>query len=448
MTSAFSAERNRQISDEIWRFQQYVVAEVFFMTKRKTVSPLALWVLLVCSVCAGADWPQFRGINRDGKSAETGLLKSWPDGGPRFLWEVDGLGDGFSSAAISRGMVYTTGMTKGQEFVFAFDLEGDLKWKICYGTGWVQSYRAARSTPTVDGDRFYLLSGVGEVYCFDAADGDIIWSLDVFSKYKGKYPLWGMSENILVDGDNIICTPGGAIASVVALDKMTGKVVWECTRLSEASTYCNPRVFEMGPNRIIATMLRDSVVGIDAKTGKLLWADGLDGYHTDRKRAVNPNVPIFHEGRIYTTSGYNNGGAMLELSADGTKAKRIWTDTTLDVHHGAVMLIDGYLYGSNWRSNSRGDWACIRWTDGKVMYDTGWNGNKGSLIYAEGMLYCYDENDGDVALVKATPAGFEPVSSFKITKGKGKFWAHPSISDGRLYIRHGDYLMAYDIKEK
>ncbi|MCD6392255.1 MAG: PQQ-like beta-propeller repeat protein [Planctomycetes bacterium] len=415
---------------------------------RKIVILPAIWALLLCSMCAGADWPQFRGIDRDGKSAETGLLKRWPVGGPKLLWEVDGLGDGYSSAAISRGTVYTTGMTKGQEFVFAFDLNGGLKWKICYGTGWAGSYRATRSTPTVDGDRFYLFSGVGEVYCFDAASGDIIWSLDVFSKYKGKYPLWGMSENILVDGDNIICTPGGAIASVVALDKMTGSVVWECTQLSEESTYCNPRVFEMGPNRIIATMLRDSVVGIDAKTGKLLWADSLDGYHTDRKRAVNANVPIFHEGRIYTTSGYDNGGAMLQLSPDGSKANRIWTDTTLDVHHGGVMLIDGYLYGSNWRSNSRGDWACIRWSDGKTMYDTEWNGNKGSLIYAEGMLYCYDENDGDVALVRATPAGFTPVSSFKITKGKGKFWAHPSISDGRLYIRHGDYLMAYDIKNK
>jgi outer membrane protein assembly factor BamB len=375
-------------------------------------------------------------------------LKKWPEGGPKLLWEVDGLGDGYSSAAIANGMVYTTGMIEGKGYVFAFDLDGNAKWNICYGNEWTRSYRATRCTPTVEGNRFYLMSGLGVVYCFDSKTGDELWSFGAFTEYQGKFPLWGMSENLLIDGDNVICSPGGAIASVIALNKITGKVVWECKELTQASTYCNPRVFEMGPNRIIATMLRDGVVGLDAKTGKLLWQDNFDDYHWDRKRSVNVIVPIVHQGRVYTTSGYDNGGAMLQLSADGTKAKRIWADTVLDVHHGGVMLIDGYLYGSNWRSNSRGDWACLRWDDARVMYDSEWNGNKGSLIYAEGMLYCYDENDGDVALVKATPEGFEPTSSFKITKGKGKFWAHPSISDGRLYIRHGEYMMVYDIKER
>ena len=174
----------------------YSSVEVVFVANRKIVILPAIWALLLCSMCLGADWPQFRGIDRDGKSAETGLLKRWPAGGPKVLWEVDGLGDGYSSAVISRGTVYTTGMTDGKGFVFAYDLNGKLKWKVCYGKEWTRSYRATRGTPTVDGDRFYLFSGVGEVYCFDAASGDIIWSLDVFSKYKGKYPLWGMSENI------------------------------------------------------------------------------------------------------------------------------------------------------------------------------------------------------------------------------------------------------------
>ncbi len=418
------------------------------MTSNRMISVLVIGVLLGCSICFGTDWPQFRGPDRDGKSTETGLLKTWPEGGPKLLWEVGGLGDGYSSAAIANGMVYTTGMINGKGYVFAFDLEGYAKWNICYGNEWTRSYRATRCTPTVEGNRFYLMSGLGVVYCFDSKTGDELWSFDAFTEYKGKFPLWGISENLLIDGDNVICSPGGAIASVIALNKITGKVVWECKELTQASTYCNPRVFEMGPNRIIATMLRDGVVGLDAKTGKLLWQDNFDDYHWDRKRSVNVIVPIVHKGRVYTTSGYDNGGAMLQLSKDGTKAKRIWTDTVLDVHHGGVMLIDGYLYGSNWRSNSRGDWACLRWDDAKVMYDSEWNGNKGSLIYAEGMLYCYDENDGDVALVKATPEGFEPISSFKITKGKGKFWAHPSISDGRLYIRHGEYMMVYDIKER
>lgn len=402
--------------------------------------------LIFCTFAFADDWPQFRGVDMIGKSSETGLLKEWPENGPKLLWEVDGLGDGWSSAAIANGTVYTTGMLDKKGYVFAFDLNGKQKWKVSYGPEWNRSYQGARSTPTVEGDRFYIMSGLGVVYCLNSATGDTVWSFDSVTKYKGQFPLWGISENIVIDGDNVICTPGGEIASVAALDKMTGKVVWECKELKQQSTYCSPRIFDMEGNRILVTMLRDSVVGIDAKSGKLLWEDSFDGYHSDRKRAVNANIPIFHKGRIFSTSGYDNGGAMLQLSADGTKAKQLWTSTVVDTHHGAVMLIDGYVYGSTWTSNSKGDWACIRWDDGKQMYDTPWNGNKGSLIYADGMFYCYDENDGDVALVKASPDGFNVVSSFKITKGKGKFWAHPSISDGRLYIRHGEYMMVYSIK--
>jgi len=160
---------------------------------------------------------------------------------------------------------------------------------------------------------------------------------------------------------------------------------------------------------------------------------------------VNANTPIYHDGRLYTTSGYENGGALLQLSPDGTSVKRLWTDAVLDVHHGGVVLVDGYLYGANWTSNSRGNWVCLRWEDGQAMYDTRWNGNKGSVIYADGMLYCYDERTGDVGLVKATPEAFEVVSKFTIAKGKGPFWAHPSIAHGRLYLRHGAHLMVYDI---
>jgi hypothetical protein len=193
-------------------------------------------------------------------------------------------------------------------------------------------------------------------------------------------------------------------------------------------------------------MLRHSVVGLDALTGKLLWRDEFKEYHTDLKRSVNANTPIYHVGRVYTTSGYNNGGATLQLNADGTRVSRIWTDVVLDVHHGGTILVDGYLYGSNWTSNSRGNWACLRWDDGQVMYDSKWNGNKGSMTYADGMLYCYDEKTGDVGLVEANPQAFKVISTFKITKGKGPFWAHPSISNGRLYIRHGEHLMVYDIR--
>lgn len=414
----------------------------------KNTSWLVLTVLLVCGTSPGEDWPQFRGIGRDGKSPETGLLKQWPQGGPKLLWSVGGLGEGYTSAAVANGTVYVTGLIDKKGFVFSYGLDGSLKGKVSYGQEWLKSYKATRSTPTVDDSRLYLMSGMGVVYCIDAASLKTVWSVDIFGKFEGQYPMWGMAENLLVDGDNVICTPGGARGSVAALSKLTGQVVWVCTELSQPSAYCSPRAVQMGPNRVIVTMLKDSVVGLDAGSGKLLWMDNFDDYHTDRARTVNANIPVFHDGCIYTTSGYDNGGAMLSLSADGTRMTRVWTDKTLDVHHGGVILIDGYLYGANWRDNRRGDWACIQWTNRKTMYNTRWNGNKGSVIYADGMLYCYDETDGDVGLVRATPKGFEPVSSFTITKGEGKYWAHPSISDGRLYIRHGEYLMVYDIKAK
>lgn len=405
------------------------------------------FLLLGVSIGHGEDWPQFRGPNMEGKSTETGLLKSWPPEGPALLWETDGLGSGWSSAAISQGTVFITGLIDKQGYVSAFDLSGKLKWKVPYGPEWTRSFAGSRSTPTVEGNRFYLMSGLGVVTCHSSEDGKVLWSFDPVERYKGQYPLWGISENIVIDGDNLICTPGGEIASVVALNKKTGEVVWECRELQEESTYCSPRIFDRGDKRILVTMLKDSVVGLDARTGKLLWKDGFDGYHTDRKRTVNANIPIYHEGRLFSTSGYNNGGAMLELNADGTAMKQLWTTTVLDTHHGGVLLMDGYLYGSNWLSNNRGNWACLRWADGQAMYDSKWNGNKGSIIYVDGMFYCYDENNGDVGLVQAKPEAFEVVSSFKITKGKGKFWAHPSISDGRLYLRHGEYLMVYDISK-
>ncbi len=292
------------------------------------------------------------------------------------------------------------------------------------------------------------MSGMGVVSCLDAKTGDSLWSFDTVDLYCGQFPLWGMSENLLIDGDNVICTPGGRTASIIALHKKTGEMVWECKELNQSSTYCNPLVFNWVGRRIIVTMLRDSVVGLDAYTGKLLWRDEFDTYHTDRKRTVNANAPIFHNGQIHTTSGYNNGGAMLQLNANGTQIQRLWTDTALDVHHGGVILHNGYLYGSNWTSNSCDNWACIRWEDGKEQYNTRWDGNKGSLIYADDILYCYNEKSGDVALVRGNPETFEIVSRFQITKGEGPFWAHPSIANGRFYIRHGEYLMAYDIKAR
>ncbi|MCI0515398.1 PQQ-binding-like beta-propeller repeat protein [candidate division KSB1 bacterium] len=408
-----------------------------------------LFVLMLTLLFSGnieaADWPQWRGINRDGKSPETGLLKKWPEGGPRLLWKLENPGGGYSSVSIAKGTIYLTSIEEKQGYLTAIDLKGNIKWKKNYGPAWTKSFPESRTAPTIDGNRIYLISGLGKVVCLDAATGAEIWAVDAFQKFKGEYHSWGIAESPLIVDNKVIATPGGKEATLVALDKVTGEIIWKTTSLNEMSSYCSPLLVERGGKKIIVTQLEKSFVGVDASDGKVLWTDPFDSYQDDPK-AINPITPVYADGKIYITSGYDDGGALYELSADGTKITRKWIDTTLDTHHGGVVLVDGYLYGSNWLSNRKGNWVCLEWTTGKVIYDQEWH-NKGPIIYADGMLYCYDEKDGNFGLVKANHQKFEVIRSFQVPFGSGPHWGHPVISDKRLYIRHGDALMVYDIAQ-
>jgi len=417
------------------------------MKKAEITVLFYLGMLLVGTVCVADDWPQFRGPNRDGKSPETGLLKVWPEGGPKLLWSVDGLGIGFSSVAVARGFVHTTGMIDGQGFLFAYDLAGNLKWKESYGPEWTGSYKGTRTTPTIDGNRIYVFSGTGVMACFEAGSGRKLWEVNTLERFEGRNIQWGMSGSPLIDGQKVYCTPGGKKGVIVALDKMTGQTIWAATGLNERSAYSSTILIERGGKNLLINMIQKSVICVNADNGELIW----------REPYVTPSdtggvTSIYKDGHVYVTSAvereFTRGGVMFELSADGTSVTEKWNDQTLDCGHGGVVLVDGYLYGSTFDGIPKGDWVCLNWDSGKVMYKVKWNGNKGSVIYADGMLYCYDENTGDVALVKASPEKFEIVSSFRVTQGSGQYWAHPAISDGRLYIRHGDALMAYDIKAK
>jgi outer membrane protein assembly factor BamB len=409
-------------------------------------SLLILLIIVSTNEILADDWPQWRGNNRNGISKETGLLKSWPEGGPKLLWSNEDIGEGFSSMSIADGSLYITGLVDKQETLFAFDLDGKLKWKTAYGPNWKGSFPVARTTATVDGSNLYVISGMGNAACIDANSGKIKWSVQTVEKFNGEYHSWGIAESPLVVDDKVIFTPGGINASMVALNKKTGETVWQTKTLSEQHNYCSPILIQRGGKKIIASQLQDSFVGVDAKTGKVLWQDNYTNFLEDPKD-INIVTPIYYEGHIYVTSGYDDGGAMYELAEDGTGIKRLWEDKVLDVHHGGVVLIDGFIYGSNWENNRNGNWVCLDWKTGKVMYEKKWF-NKGSIISAEGMLYCYEEKDGNFALVKASPNSFDIISSFKIEKGSGQHWAHPAISDGRLYLRHGEALMVYDIRSK
>lgn len=407
-------------------------------TKRAAVILSA--ILLVSSWAGAADWPQFRGPNRSGISSETGLMKEWPAAGPTELWFYEELGAGFSSVAVADGMVYATGMIDGDGFLFAFDLDGNLKYKVNYGPEWAdkRTYPGARTTPTIDGDRLYLMSGHGRIACYKAKTGELIWHVDTLDEYAGKNIRWGIAESVLIDGPKAICSPGGKDASVVALDKMTGKKIWASTGLSEPSAYCSPVLVERGGTRLLLTLVEKSVVGVDADKGTVYWK-----VPHEVSWDIQAVSPAYENGVMFITNGYGHGSHGFAISADGTQVEPKWSEKTLDVHHGGVVLIDGHIHGAS----NKGDWTSLEIATGAVKFTDKLVG-KGSVICADGMLYGYGERKGTLGLIKITPQGYEMVSSFDIARGSKEHWAHPAVSDGRLYMRHGEALMCFDIKAK
>jgi len=399
----------------------------------------------VTSAAGAADWPQFRGPNRDGTSPETGLLKQWPAGGPKELWSYQKLGEGFSSIAIADGVVYVCGMVGGQGHLFAFDLNGSLKYDVAYGPEWTKAgnHPGTRTTSTIDGDRLYLMSGQGRIACYRAKTGEPVWHVDTLDRFKGKNIQWGMAESVLIDGERAICTPGGENATVVALNKMTGETIWTSKGLSEPSAYCSPILVDRGSNHLILTLIQKAIVGVDANTGKVHWIVPHEVSYD-----IQAVSPLYKDGMMYVTNAYHHGGQGFLLSPDWTAVEKKWEEKSLDVHHGGVVLVDGDIHGAS----SGGRWICLELATGKVKFSDKSDTSdklvgKGSVIYVDGMLYAYGEK-GEVGLVKIKPDGYERVGSLRIRKGSKEHWAHPAISDGRLYIRHGEALMCYDIKAR
>ena len=397
-------------------------------------------IILTASGLLAEDWPQWRGPRRDGKSLEAGLLKTWPAGGPEELWSYDKLGEGFSTIAIAGGTIYTTGMKGKTGYLYALSLDGKPRWAEPkpYGPDWEGSHKGARSTPTVYDGKVYVMSGYGRLCCFDAATGDRKWAVDTFKKFGGRNFTWGVTESVLVDDNNVICTPGGRRAAVVALNRKTGKTVWTSKDHGDLSAYCSPLRVRDKAMDLIVTCTANSVVALAPETGELLWRVPLRN-----KYSVHPNTPIYWDGHIYITTGYDGKGMLLKLSPDGKKASRLWTDTNLNVHHGGAIRVGDYVYGASYGKK----WVCLDLHTGKPAFQPQRVG-KGSLTFADDMLYFYEEKSGMVSMVKPSAKKYEAVSRFRIQKGSGKHWAHPVVHGGRLYIRHGAVLMAFDIKEE
>lgn len=407
------------------------------MNRHLSAIVLAL-ALLPCSAAPADDWPQWRGPERTGLSKETGLLKAWPEGGPKPLWAIDTPGKGYAAASVVGETIYLTGTEGRKGALYALDLSGKVKWRQVYGAEFTKSNPMSRTTPTVQDGSAYVYSGEGWAACFDAKTGKRTWAVDTFRVFRGRNIQWGIAESPLIVDGKFICHPGGPDAAVVALDKRTGKTVWTSKGLSDKSAYCSPIAVQVGSSQVILTQTENHIVGLDARSGKVLWKV------PQRNRwAVHPNTPILFDGMVYISSGYRYGSQLLQLSDDGSKASPVWREKKLDNHHQGVLRIDGYIYGSS----SGGRFYCLNPKDGSIVYQVK-EVRKACIVYADERIYAYDERGGKVSLVQVSGKEYKLCGRFEISRGSGPHWAHPVVANGVLYIRHGEAFLAFDVKAR
>ena len=415
-------------------------------------------VLFSSSLLLSADWSAFRGPDGNGKSPDTGLLKKWQAGGPKLLWQVDFLGTGWSSVSIAGDRIYISGNIGDKSMVFCLDKNGQKIWEKDNGPAHTSArhYPGTRGTPTIEDDCVYDLSALGEVACFDAKTGNKKWNRNIIKDYDAPMPMWSFGHSVIVEGENVICPVGGAKTIAVALNKRTGEPVWEAAPVNSpgfvnqergnppgnvAVAYTTPYLFEFDGVRIVAVMSEATIEGLDAKTGKKLFSFPWTNSHQ-----CHCTMPIYHNGHLFCTTGYNNSGAklfQLTKKSDGTitPAER-WSEARFNNQHGGVVLVGDHVYGTN----HGGEWCSIHFMTGEVGYRSR-NAGKGSVHYADGLLYGLTEDDKTVLLIKPEPKEFVLLSRFELpNEAAGKSWAHPVVLGGRLYLRHAQYLYCYDVK--
>jgi outer membrane protein assembly factor BamB len=390
---------------------------------------------------------EWRGPGRSGIYNETGLLKRWPDGGPKLLWEASGMGDGYSSATVTDDAVYITGRKEESDVLIALTPEGKVKWETVYGKAWMTNHTGSRCTPTVYNGNIFLISGSGDIVCI-GSDGKIKWSKNHYDLYEGKPIMFGISESPLVVDNMVIASPGGKKAAMVAFNVNDGKVIWETIPMNQEPQYVNPKLIEYAGKKIIVTVMGTDILAVNAKDGKLMWKVDYVATNAATGRVMKNHAitPLFRDGCILIANGYNWVALKLKLSADGNSVEKVWENRNFDPQLGGVVLLGNNIYGSTHMAKPVDNWVCVDWTTGKTLWEAKWY-TRGSVISADGMLYLYEEKSGHVALVKPDPTKLDIVSEFQINKGEGPFWAHPVISKGRLFVRHGDVLMVYQIKE-
>jgi outer membrane protein assembly factor BamB len=413
---------------------------------RNSLSPAALVVAaaaltgtaVLVSAAGTQDWPQWRGPRRDGVSAERGLLKAWPQNGPPLAWKTTGAGNGYSSFSSAQGRLYTLGAIGDTEHVIAFDVASGKKlWQTPNGQRFEESRGdGPRGTPTIDGNRLYALGASGDLTALDAASGKKIWSVNVIDDLGGRNITWGLSESPLVAGDRVLVNAGGPGASIVALNKADGKVLWKSE--ADRAGYSSAVLHEIGGIREAIYFTNSRALGIDIASGRVLWS-----YDRVANRTANIATPIVRNNHVFLSSDYGTGAALLQLTpgGGGITAREVYFTREMRNHHASAVLVGDHLYGfsSAILTSMRFDTGDVAWRDRSV--------GKGSLVFADERLYLFSEN-GVVGLAEASPDGYREHGRFRLQTGSLPTWAHPIVSNGKLFLRDQDTVYAYDVRAK
>jgi outer membrane protein assembly factor BamB len=386
---------------------------------------------------------EWRGRDRSGIYQESNLMKSWPSEGPKELWSLENLGNGFASPVFTEDNFYITGEIDSMAILYCFNIIGQKQWQTTLGKEWVRSSPGSRSAPTITDKYIYAGTGFGNLYCVDRNSGKITWSKDLAKDFQGVLPLHGHSEAPVVSGEKVFWTPGGKEYNVVALNRFTGKHIWSNKGFGERSGYNSPKLIERAGKKILVTFSAYHMMGLEAETGKLLWSHEQDNFPLDKRIPGNgdthANTVIYEDGSIYYAAGDGNCGVKLTLSEDGTKIIQNWRNAGFDSFMGGIVKIGEYLYGCG---TATSDVRSINAESG-VITDSLRIGS-GAIIAADDMLYYYTQK-GELMLLSYNNGKIQKISSFKITKGTNQHFSHPVINKGILYQRHGSVLMAFDI---
>lgn len=390
-----------------------------------------------------ADWPQWQGADRSGISKDTGLLKQWPKDGPALAWKAEKLGGGYSAPAVAKGKIYGMSYRDKDEVVWCLEeATGKEAWvtKIA-AKGSVGYNEGPRCTPTVDGNLLYCLGVSGDLACLDLK-GKVVWQKSLTSKdFGGKMMSgWGFSESPLIDGDRLICTPGGKTATMLALNKKTGAPVWKgVVPEGDGAGYSSIIIADFPGQKQYVQFLGKGVVGMDAATGKFLWR-----YNKPANGTANISTPLYHDGQVFAASGYGTGGGLVKLAKKGTayEADEVYFTKSMKNHHGGMVRLGDHLYGAN-----ENILTCLEFATGKVLWEERKAG-KGSIAFADGHLYFRNEG-GPILLIEANPTQYVEKGRFnQPERSKAAAWSHPVIANGKLYIRDQEIMFCYDVKDK